>query len=94
MNAKHTPGPWHVESDTDICGSAGGFIATAHMPSSAIGTEREYANARLIAAAPDLLELLCRARDELADLNQSENDGGEFLLAIDTATSKATGETP
>lgn len=66
---KHTQGPWQVsdldpvvviaESEQDDADDS--FIAMT-MPDSETGrsvaTERDYANARLIAAAPDLLAAL------------------------------------
>lgn len=63
---KHTPGPWIIEDDTDIIDQNGTFIATTHDPASDIGTAREYANARLIAAAPDLLAAL-KASQEMVE---------------------------
>ena len=71
--AKHTPGPWYVEQDgdawkinSDECG-----IALVHDP-IAIELDRAdeiEANARLIAAAPELLEAL----DELTTLLLPDN---------------------
>ena len=70
MTAQHTPGPWRV-------GDAGGTVYTAqeHLApyretvayiTRGFPTERHRANARLIAAAPDLLAALRAARFELA----------------------------
>lgn len=65
--SKHTPGPWHVESaDSDganvvaiaqvaWCGTNGSYGRDA---SQTISAKEAKANARLIAAAPDLLEAL------------------------------------
>ena len=53
----HTPGPWYVLSGTIIRSKDRGFIAST--PAANIPTfEEDRANARLIAAAPDLLEAL------------------------------------
>lgn len=69
MKSQHTPGPWQVSlldpvvvlteaEHSDPCDS---FVAMT-MPDSftgrSVATERDYANARLIAAAPDLLTAL------------------------------------
>ena len=67
MNAKHTPGPWTAEfgidqmvsMDTTVCsipaaGTRGGWF----IFSPADDNGEAEANARLIAAAPDLLEAL------------------------------------
>lgn len=60
MNTKHTPGPWEFKSyadfDIDITSEDSVIATTGHDPSYSY--EEEKANARLIAAAPDLLELL------------------------------------
>ena len=54
---KHTPGPWtlHELDSTRILGKDGA-VANAYAPSHLV-TEAD-ANARLIAAAPELLEAL------------------------------------
>ena len=57
--AGHTPGPWHVTYDGTVK-SASGTVADC------IGIERvRMNNARLIAAAPDLLAALERAASAL-----------------------------
>jgi hypothetical protein len=94
MTAKYTPGPWRVESDTDICSAAGEFVATAHFPESTVGTAREYGNAALIAAAPELLEActiaLALVRDTWIADHGSESVGRAWG-ALDAAIRKATG---
>ena len=47
-----TPGPWHVAADTLIRDSDGRAVGTARLRVS--GCEEQEANARLIAAAPEL----------------------------------------
>lgn len=91
MQTKHTPGPWAVESDTDIVSDSGDFVASCHEPGSDVSTAREYANARLIAAAPDLLAALQAIMDD--------PDAVDHILhldavAADAAIAKATGVQP
>lgn len=70
MSAQHTPGPWTVGPGNDadeswIVQIAGGTrIAGIALRSS---TEIELANARLIAAAPDLLALAKQVATECAE---------------------------
>lgn len=77
MNSAHTPGPWAV-SGTDTVGTyVGGryeytCVAMVGPERRAAEGERE-ANARLIAAAPDLLDALERL---VANL-----DEGDFISA-------------
>ncbi len=53
---KHTPGPWHVDAQY-ICRADGVAIADVWQSMEVSGEDTE-ANARLIAAAPDLLTAL------------------------------------
>ena len=58
MNTKHTPGTWHLGkagANSAIYGPKGEWIAT--VPDMLPDSE-QMANARLIAAAPGLLEAL------------------------------------
>lgn len=55
--AKHTPGPWHVDGRgirALVRGADLTIVATRHMHRA----DKHMANARLIAAAPTLLEAL------------------------------------
>lgn len=60
----HTPGPWELgdTSDTELmvyCNdSLGSRVADCHNSGHGITTQQDHANARLIAAAPDLFEAL------------------------------------
>jgi hypothetical protein len=57
-------------------------------------TEQEEVDARLIAAAPDLLEALLRVRDTLVSLGE-DYPGGVLMPAVgaaDTAIRKARGD--
>ena len=56
-STKHTPGPWVVkEYDDMLVTGQGGIIAGMRSAGRSMNVAR--ANARLIAAAPDLLEAL------------------------------------
>jgi hypothetical protein len=65
MNTKHTPGPWtqyrdsrgYVRIQSNV---QGGPVAFIEEMNNTGGTEQDHANARLIAAAPELLEALER----------------------------------
>ena len=89
---KHTPGPWrtkregfstvYVEARID-----GGLIqeVAACGPTEA-GLEQQEANARLIAAAPELLEAL-------GLIANTGMDARQCMLTASAAIARATGET-
>jgi hypothetical protein len=61
--SKHTPGPWRTEIDGELVGPLGGFMPVGGgcygSPwMTGITEEARKADARLIAAAPELLEAL------------------------------------
>jgi hypothetical protein len=101
----HTPGPWHngnvLGNWWKIYDENGCFIASANDPSpapnhKADGFDIAHANARLIAAAPDLLEALDRLVWECdtnngydSNLEGSEHDAIEAARA---AIAKAKGQ--
>lgn len=85
----HTAGPWLVEADADKSGrlcvidTAAFFIATMHRwPGFAItDAATPEANARLIAAAPDMLAELHNAALSFADLSRALRVFGRPLMA-------------
>ena len=103
MSATHTPGPWHCNTTvpTYIYTEDGEFIAAApggsegaRMPHETRAEwrtrrDRYEANARLIAAAPDMLEFLkyVRTLHEAADLGPIEIR----RRALDNLIAKAEG---
>jgi hypothetical protein len=110
MSTKHTPGPWRLgkewsTSHADINrktlvnvlqGAHGGVVAELWAYSNDPGQVGEMrADARLIAAAPELLEaledLLCNPNVRAA---MSGLTGADRLERADAAVAKAKGETP
>jgi hypothetical protein len=75
MEAKHSPGPWQAELDDSyrIRAPHGGAVATLGFLRGAFGSkgrirhEEGIANARLIAAAPELLEACEKALEWVWD---------------------------
>ena len=96
MSATHTPGPWRVSPSVegmlcifaDVNHRQDGYLDACVCAVSAImdKTEIDEANARLIAAAPELLEALERV------VAIADRDTVEFNAAK-AAIAKAKGET-
>ena len=91
--AEHTPGPWEADEDYDVWANEmpGGWRAIictlaegrfASHPSVALSREVMDANARLIAAAPDLLGELASlvAKIEAAGWHKSETESARNAL--------------
>ena len=111
MSAKHTPGPWIVSclDETERPG-----IDAHHLNFTVVcygvrnqddegihgrTIEEEMANARLIAAAPDLLEALLEAEAGLEFSGADKQPEGQFVPAptlalriVRAAIAKAKGE--
>lgn len=101
----HTPGPWRVEHAVD---HEWDISAPTWMSLAVVfGNEDEeprlesegHANARLIAAAPELLEALLKLREKFLDLYgcypPPHGTGEKYhraMLAADYAIKKARGE--
>jgi hypothetical protein len=85
----HTPGPWGIRSrDVGgfVVGPTGDFLPAAIIPKNKREAAEVHANARLIAAAPDMLAALKKMRPSI--LNR------KTLAQIDAAIAKAEGEMP
>lgn len=83
-NSKHTPGPWAVNGWSVTIGNWS--ISTA-MPRATI--EESDANARLIAAAPELLEALNWALKNLEEIALPEFEKQGRVTSINNAIEKA-----
>lgn len=100
MTTKHTPGPWEIDyndSSNPIIGADKQVVArVAHLAAWRHPLEAE-ANARLIAAAPELLDLAKSALEELGkmDFTLSANWNGSIktnvALFLEKAIAKAEG---
>jgi hypothetical protein len=97
MTAQHTPGPWKVKAGTNAVLAGRKQICSHVNAASALPVnmlddqEIAQANARLIAAAPELLEALQAALEALrgsAGFDEINNAKKQIKAAID----KATGE--
>lgn len=87
MNTKHTPGPWKLED-----GPLGRYIyadgrvwAIACMYK--VADQRE-ANARLVCAAPDMLDVLRRAFEYLDNIPETAAGGDDEAVEIARAAKK------
>ena len=111
----HTPGPWYVEGESDNVGEAevivsgipngGGRIVAWTANSYEADTDNETttdddrANARLIAAAPELLMVLSYALADLDDVmpeyepsGDRTHPGWQTIEDIKVALAKATAQ--
>ena len=89
MSRQHTPGPW-TASDNAIYGSSGLIKPLVAYLDDRFADEEAANNARLIAAAPDLLELA----QQIA-LAAEQNEGNiptDIVSGAIAAIAKATGE--
>ena len=94
---KHTPGPWIVWPDNNNrlqVGQSTNYTVAQMMQTPIHGQE---ANARLIAAAPDLLEALQKIKQRLDTCHLHVLSGHEvfdsfYMEVIDSNIAKATGE--
>jgi hypothetical protein len=100
--SKHTPGPWAIDwnvSRLDVFSAdAATLVATIRRSAlSAAIDDAAKADARLIAAAPELLAELRAARDYLSCIPESaaggDDDAGRLVKRIDALIAKATGGT-
>lgn len=99
MNSKHTPGPWAVDDDNrpgmewnrHIVSGDNAICFMAH--SDGKDPEQDEANARLIAAAPELLEELRDAVETIKAMSGKDLscDPHEDVSAFEAAIAKATG---
>lgn len=97
MTAQHTPAPWsdglHHQGHLAIQSDSGRLVAFCGAISRNDGQLENFANARLIAAAPDLLTALRDLLEDATKLGIDESDLSGSAVAARAAIAKATGET-
>lgn len=97
MNTRHTPGPWKMHSNIGRKSEPGVIADAAPCIIAIMGNHKEWpveaeANARLIAAAPELLEAL----EDMLSLAKSY-DVGQNSAIVDRASAliaRTTGGKP
>jgi hypothetical protein len=89
MQEKFTPGPWEIET------MDGAFYIMAGYPAFNICTmqnENHAANAKLIKAAPDMVDVLRAIEQFIENLNDNVMDKGLALKHVKRVLDDATGE--
>ena len=102
MTTKHTPGPWKLDDrgyKFIVHKPGDGYITRdiCRMDSSTMAAFAQEANARLIVAAPELLEALDRIQDAIQNfiekgLRPTESVMRQWQVDARAAIAKATGE--
>jgi hypothetical protein len=97
----HTPGPWLIESKVYVCGGECCVAVTeTYSAMQKLSPEQREANARLIAAAPELLEACQEFVKHIKSLGTDTEKCRYLSMAlncragdlIENAIAKATGE--
>jgi hypothetical protein len=97
---KFTPGPWRLPTPEEgkrwlarylILDAEGGSLADA-TPGFPANHETKIANARLMTAAPDLLEALRDCADYFHDFTEVDKEETRLAAICRAAIAKATGE--
>ncbi len=88
MEFKGTPGPWYASNEGRLLVRDEEWQCVIADSIGCNGDEEEVANARLIAAAPELLEQLIRLRNKIADYHPDDDD---HLDVVDVVINKALG---
>jgi len=92
METKHTKGEWYVNPRASLnvkCGEK--TIASCSSSQSGENLEEEQANAKLIAAAPELLEALIKLNDYFfCEKSLEEGEYQDLINITQNALKKAT----
>ena len=98
MTTQHTPGPWTILDGAILCEHVNAFGNFSHALTEvmlALITREDRANARLIAAAPDLLAACEAARaaletcDPWTEIGPSGQGGDELGMKFDESLVEA-----
>lgn len=88
MEFEGTPGPWHVSNEGRLLIRDDDWLGIVADTLGYNSEEEEVANARLIAAAPELLDQLIRLRNKIAYYHPDDDD---HLDVVDAVINKALG---
>jgi len=91
----YTPGPWEADTNRNHVVDTRGLTVAAISPGAARSAEQRDANARLIAAAPELVEACWDAISQIEYLHEkfSPTRSGEAVLSrLRAAIAKAGAE--
>lgn len=97
MSTKHTAGPWKISTGRikknlewiNINDNTGACLADLPTDSHGIDPDESLANAKLIAASPELLEAAKEMCDAMGEGIQKEHDAyNKLMLAINKATNQ------
>lgn len=101
MNAKHTPGPWvalyrnaaywdvYKPREPDSQHPIEQYRVATVLSNGYKSLDEHSANARLIAAAPDLLDVLLRANDAIEALDGTTRENEKLVDDYRAAIAKA-----
>lgn len=100
QNTTHTPGPWESDGSGQIytADQRLDIALVTHHPNTKMPEPEDLANARLIAAAPELLAALEAIRNDCEDFINDEDGPGAIETmqamreAARAAIAKATGK--
>lgn len=96
MTSKHTPGPWEayvgVVRTVPVVNDRGGMSGGYLIAETSLDDVARYANARLIAAAPDMLEVLEGVLPWIGGLANENPSCAGIYDAARAAIAKAHGE--
>jgi len=95
-NETHTPGPWRVDPDDDfrVVDAQDCTISRTDFINLVEEHDWQIANARLIAAAPELLTACRLAGEKLSSVTQPGESGWDAVSACRDAINKAEGSSP
>ena len=90
--SKHTPGPWNIgtKNGARVWSENGETLIADADASESLRKEIKKANARLIAAAPDLLAIVKELQESVSYWSEYDVPLG-IVDRINTAIAKATG---
>jgi hypothetical protein len=92
MSDQHSPGPWlYTAPDSFVHMQYGSWLICKRPPKIQCTPKQWQANARLIAAAPDLLKALQAYVADCKSFDPDDLFAGETLIAARAAIAKATG---